>query len=106
MKQFHYFNCETIIISMNQREIFPHISLFFTQILDVVPEKGVILSYQIMHKIDKNGIQKLLKSVNMEIMKFEIYNQIQLYVLSNFEEDQIWLVKYHNKTIMMFSSDY
>lgn len=59
-----------------------------------------------MDKIDKNGIQKLLENVNMQLIKFEIYNQIQLYVLTNFEDDQIWLVKYNNKTILMFSSDY
>ena len=91
---------------MIEREIFPQISLFFTQILDFTIQKGIILSYQVMQKMSKDDIQRLLENVNMQLIKFEKHDKMQLYVLSRFEDDQIWIVKYHNKTILMFSSDY
>ncbi|OLS29179.1 MAG: hypothetical protein HeimC2_01700 [Candidatus Heimdallarchaeota archaeon LC_2] len=91
---------------MDEREIFPEISLFFTQILDITIPKGIILSYQIMRKINKNDVQKMLDTVDIQLIKFEENDQMQLYVLSRFEDDQIWIIKYHNMIILMFSSDY
>ena len=91
---------------MNEGEIFSPYSLFFSQILDNTQHKGIILSYQIMQRINRNELHKMLECLDLQLIKFEKYDHIQLYVLSSFEEDQIWIVRYHDGIILMFSSDY
>ena len=81
-------------------------SFFFNQILDNVKITGLVLSQKIMETFDQKEIHKMLKEIDINRISYEKYENISIYVVSKFENDQIWLVRFGSRTIIMFSSEY
>jgi ACT domain-containing protein len=91
---------------MDVNSFFPVTSFFFNQILEDVNIKGVILSQKIMELFDQDQIYDLFLNVDLSRLAYEKYEDIMIYVIKIQDEDQIWLVKYRNNTILMMSSEY
>ncbi|MHA2028801.1 MAG: hypothetical protein ACW99A_02610 [Candidatus Kariarchaeaceae archaeon] len=91
---------------MDLNSFLPVTSFFFNQILEEINIKGIILSQKIMENFNRKKIYELLHNIDFTRLSYEKYGNIMIYVLSVFDTDQIWLVEYKNKTILMMSSEY
>lgn len=84
----------------------PISSFFFNQILDDVKVSGLVLSHKIMDLFNQKEIQQILSKIDVSRISYEKYEDISIYVVSKIDRDQVWLVKFGSKTILMLSSEY
>lgn len=91
---------------MDITSFLPVSSFFFNQILDNVKITGLVLSQKIMEQFNQMEIYKMLDDLDINRISYEKYENISIYVVSKYENDQIWLVKFGSRTIIMFSYEY
>ena len=91
---------------MDINSFLPISSFFFNQILDNIKVTGLVLSQKTMEQFNQVEIHKILKDIDINRISYEKYENISIYVISKFDDDQLWLVKFGSRTIIMFSSEY
>lgn len=91
---------------MDISSFLPVSSFFFNQILDNVKVTGLVLSQKIMENFNQKQIHKMLIDIDINRISYEKYENISIFVVTKYDNDQIWLVKFGSRTIIMFASEY
>ncbi len=91
---------------MDISSFLPISSFFFNQILDNIRVTGLVLSQKIMENYNQKQIHKILGDIDINRINYEKYENISIFVVAKFDNDQIWLVRFCSRTIIMFASEY